>query len=288
MFLAMVPGVVMADPEVAAPTPSTEPASAAPQASAPEAIAAPIVDPVAEPEQPAPPSGWGSTTSWAGGGDARIFDAKIYGFIDSYFEKTAETPEGVDENGKTVWEENASEFDVANFNVMIQGSISQTYRFLLNFASPGSGGHAGDEALGVRNAWVEAPPAGRYLSLRSGKLYRRFGLYNEILDASPTFIGIEPPGIFDKDQPHASRLRGRRRQHLDVKRVDRPGRARRHRSARRGRPLPGLRWPRTATRSWAATRSSRRAASRCKPSTGARLTTRSATPRPSQRSPTSG
>jgi hypothetical protein len=37
------------------------------------------------------------------------------------------------------------------------------------------------------------------LLIRAGKTYRRFGLYNEILDAVPTFIGIESPELFDKD-----------------------------------------------------------------------------------------
>ncbi len=40
---------------------------------------------------------------------------------------------------------------------------------------------------------------GNYLNIRWGKTYRPFGLYNEILDAVPTYIGIEPPEIFDKD-----------------------------------------------------------------------------------------
>ncbi len=30
-------------------------------------------------------------------------------------------------------------------------------------------------------------------------MYRRFGLFNEKLDQFPTFLGIEPPDLFDKD-----------------------------------------------------------------------------------------
>ncbi len=139
---------------------------------------------------------WGAAAETA---DTKVFDTNIYGFIDSYWEKTMKTPESVDANGNTVWEENPSEFDVANFNVMVQGSIHSKFRYFFNLAAPGAGGAGGDEPIGVRNAWVEAPLAGRYLAVRAGKLYRRFGLYNEILDATPTFIGIEPPEIFDKD-----------------------------------------------------------------------------------------
>jgi hypothetical protein len=56
-----------------------------------------------------------------------------------------------------------------------------------------------DALLGVRNAWLEVPLVGDALQVRLGKTYRRFGLYNEILDATPTFIGIEPPELFDND-----------------------------------------------------------------------------------------
>jgi hypothetical protein len=37
------------------------------------------------------------------------------------------------------------------------------------------------------------------LQVRAGKMYRRFGLFNEKLDQFPTFLGIEPPELFDKD-----------------------------------------------------------------------------------------
>ena len=46
---------------------------------------------------------------------------------------------------------------------------------------------------------MEAPLWSTYVLIRAGKTYRRFGLYNEILDAVPTFIGVEPPELFDKD-----------------------------------------------------------------------------------------
>ncbi|MFN3201114.1 MAG: hypothetical protein ACE366_22130 [Bradymonadia bacterium] len=124
---------------------------------------------------------------------------RIYGFIDSYFEKVAQTPASIDANGDTVYEDNPYEFDVPNLHLMVQGVIGGKYRYFLNLAAPGSGGIGGDEGLAVRNAWVEAPIAGNALQVRWGKTYRRFGLYNEILDAVPTFIGIEAPELLDKD-----------------------------------------------------------------------------------------
>lgn len=124
---------------------------------------------------------------------------RIYGFIDAYAEKVAETPAGVGANGDTIYESNPYEFDVPNLHFMVQGVIGGKYRYFLNLAAPGSGGVGGDEPLGVRNAWVEAPILGNSLQIRWGKTYRRFGLYNEILDAVPTFIGIEAPELFDND-----------------------------------------------------------------------------------------
>lgn len=143
------------------------------------------------------------TASWAdfaeAAQDEKIFNTRIYGYIDSYFEQVANTPAGVGTNGETLFEPNPYEFDVLNLNLMVQGTIYGTYRYFLNLAGPGAGGVTGDEPLAIRNAWVEAPLIGSKLQLRAGKTYRRFGLYNEILDAVPTFIGIEAPELFDKD-----------------------------------------------------------------------------------------
>ena len=37
------------------------------------------------------------------------------------------------------------------------------------------------------------------VEVKLGRIYRVFGLYNEKLDQIPTFIGIEPPELFDQD-----------------------------------------------------------------------------------------
>ncbi len=55
-----------------------------------------------------------------------------------------------------------------------------------------------DEKLEVRNAWGNFKIKNIF-QIRVGKMYRRFGLYNERLDQIPTFTGIEPPEIFDTD-----------------------------------------------------------------------------------------
>jgi hypothetical protein len=81
----------------------------------------------------------------------------------------------------------------------LQGRIYGRYRYFINLSAPGSGSPTEDAAVGVRNGWVEFPVYRDFFNFRIGKTYRRFGLYNEILDATPTFIGIEPPEMFDSD-----------------------------------------------------------------------------------------
>ena len=148
--------------------------------------------------------GEGDAAGWGDWGadqvEETVFEGKIYGFIDAYFEKVANTPaRDPNDPTQTIYETNPYEFDVLNANIMIQGSIFGRHRFFLNLAAPGSGSMGVDKTIAVRNAWVETPLLPGYLSVRAGKTYRRFGLYNEILDAVPTFIGIEPPELFDPD-----------------------------------------------------------------------------------------
>jgi hypothetical protein len=127
-----------------------------------------------------------------------IFTARLYGFIDARFEKSEAQP-ALDDAGNTIGEKQAAEFDIPGFNVMLQGRIYGRYRYYLNLTAPGSGSPTEDSTIDLRNAWVEFPIYRDFFNFRVGKTYRRFGLYNEILDAVPTYIGIEPPEMFDKD-----------------------------------------------------------------------------------------
>jgi hypothetical protein len=81
---------------------------------------------------------------------------------------------------------------------MLQNRISDEFKAFLNLNGSGAG------TLDVRNMWAEYAPTPR-LNLRVGKIYRHFGLYNEILDAVPTYFGIEPPELFDADHLILSR-----------------------------------------------------------------------------------
>jgi hypothetical protein len=75
---------------------------------------------------------------------------------------------------------------------MMQSKLADNFRVYLNFA--------GDDAEGVdvRNYWGEYTVKD-YLKFRMGKVYRHFDLFNEKLDAVPTYLGIEPPELWDKD-----------------------------------------------------------------------------------------
>lgn len=175
---------------------------------------APVAEEAAPPEGDAPSMEEGSASTDAEAVEGEVyeedgaydyleganpFNVRLYGYIDGYFEQVAPSPAGVGPAGETIFESNPFEFNVLNFHVMSQGTIFNRFRFFFNLAAQGAGSVIADEPIALRNAWVETPTWGDYLNIRFGKTYRRFGLYNEILDATPTFIGIEPPELFDPD-----------------------------------------------------------------------------------------
>ena len=123
--------------------------------------------------------------------NAAKMDTRFYGYVDGYVESVQDQP-GVDNSGARTELENSPEFDVPNLHVIVRSNYEDTTAFI-NL----SGGGAG--AVDVRTAWVDKQLLGEYLSFRIGELYRPFGLYNLILDAVPTYIGIEPPELFDGD-----------------------------------------------------------------------------------------
>ena len=114
----------------------------------------------------------------------------IYGYFSTRLEKVWNEP-GLD-GGVTVKETPPSEWSFPYFNVMMQYNISSKYRIFVNLSG------ADASTIDVRNFWGEYS-ASKYFTFRLGKSYRKFGLYNEILDAVPTYYGIEPPELFDRD-----------------------------------------------------------------------------------------
>lgn len=129
--------------------------------------------------------------------------SQVYGYIEGYVEKNEKTPtrSGGDATtpGTVARETSPHEFDTPNIVVQVKSNYKDKFSGFLNLVSPGG------EEVKTRNAWAEAKLKGEHLKFRIGKLYRPFGLYNEILDAVPTFIGIEPPEFLDKDHLFVTR-----------------------------------------------------------------------------------
>jgi hypothetical protein len=120
----------------------------------------------------------------------------IYGYFATRFEKTFSEPSL--DGDQIVKETSVGEWTNPSLNVMMQHQIDKRFKAFLNLN--GSSG----EALDVRNFWGEFS-ASRYANFRLGKVYRKFGLYNELLDAVPSYYGIEPPELFDSDHLIVSR-----------------------------------------------------------------------------------
>jgi hypothetical protein len=187
----------------AAPTGgSAEPAPAppAPPAPAPAPAGAPTpAAPVPAPAAPAPAPAAPVPEPTA----EKLFDTRVYGYLSSFLDQiapfTLERPLAYDRaSNKLVKELEPMGFNVDAF-LMIQGTIGNRYRFFMNIATIGAGDPIEARELELRNGWVEASLYGQALAVRAGRMYRRFGLYNEILDATPTFIGIKEPEILDDD-----------------------------------------------------------------------------------------
>lgn len=128
---------------------------------------------------------------------AAASDVNLYGYLSWRVEKVWDEP-ALDEAGETVKADADREITLPSFNVMLQYALDDRFKVFVNLD--------GEEAedVSVANLWGEYQH-NQYLNVRLGKTYRRFGLYNEMLDAVPTYIGIEAPELFDGDHLLISR-----------------------------------------------------------------------------------
>ena len=115
----------------------------------------------------------------------------LYGYINSNLQKTFDYPVANGDGSILKVSDPLEWTPVRNFHIYGSGNLSQKISYLFNLAG-------NQDALEIRNAW------GNYMlkeafQIRLGKMYRKFGLYNERLDQIPTFIGIEPPEMLDTD-----------------------------------------------------------------------------------------
>jgi hypothetical protein len=120
----------------------------------------------------------------------------VYGYMASRYEKLWREP--AFEGGRIVRANAPGEFSQPSFNLMLQQEVGPKFKAYVNLSG------ADAEQVDVRNMWGEVTLS-RLVSVRFGKTYRKFGLYNEILDAVPTYYGIEPPEMFDGDHLLLSR-----------------------------------------------------------------------------------
>lgn len=124
-------------------------------------------------------------------------DLLIYGYFSWRVEKVWSELD-VDGTGATTTANAPRETTLPSFNIMMQDKVAENAKVFVNLSGKDA------ETVEVQNIWGEYQVSPR-LQLRVGKTYRRFGLYNELLDAVPTYIGIEPPELFDKDHLILSR-----------------------------------------------------------------------------------
>lgn len=139
----------------------------------------------------------GSPVAFAQLGDFNQEDLEIFGYLSWRTEKAWDNPE-LDANGNTLEVDGDRETTIPFFHTMMSYQVNDKIKTFANLSG------ADGEELEVRNIWGEYS-VNQYLNIRVGKTYRRFGLYNEILDAVPTYIGIEPPELFDNDHLILSR-----------------------------------------------------------------------------------
>jgi hypothetical protein len=115
----------------------------------------------------------------------------LYGYINSNLQKTFNYPL-LNADGSTITASDPYEWDpVRNFHIYGKGNFNGKISYLFNLAR-------NNDFLEIRNAYGNFGITDAF-QIRVGKMYRKFGLYNERLDQIPTFIGIEAPEMLDTD-----------------------------------------------------------------------------------------
>lgn len=118
----------------------------------------------------------------------------IYGYMSTNVERVF--GELSVEDGQTMRTDAPMEWSLPHFHLFLQSNLSKNIKTFVNIAA---------EELEVRNMWGNIKIDER-LQVKFGKIYRKFGLFNEKLDEVPTYLGIEPPELFDKDHLLLPRL----------------------------------------------------------------------------------
>lgn len=115
----------------------------------------------------------------------------LYGYINSNLQKTFDYPTTSGDGLVRRVSDPLEWTPIRNFHIYGKGNFSQRISYLFNLAGT-------EDLIEIRNAWGNFAVK-EALQIRVGKMYRKFGLYNERLDQIPTFIGIEAPEMLDSD-----------------------------------------------------------------------------------------
>ncbi|UCC44081.1 MAG: hypothetical protein JSU65_13370 [Candidatus Zixiibacteriota bacterium] len=118
----------------------------------------------------------------------------IYGYMSANVEKVF--GELSISDGQTVKTNAPHEWSVPHFHIFMRAHPTSTIETFVNIAT---------EEMEVRNMWGNIG-FHRAFQIRLGKVYRRFGLFNAKIDEVPTYLGIEPPELFDTDHLLLPRL----------------------------------------------------------------------------------
>lgn len=114
----------------------------------------------------------------------------LYGFIRANVERVYQVPM-VKGDGSTGRQNDPLEWSFPGMHLYGEARPFRQLDILFNLQGD-------DDGVTVREAYGNYKFRDEF-QLRAGPMYRRFGLYNEKLDQFPTFMGIEPPELFDQD-----------------------------------------------------------------------------------------
>ncbi|MCC7429444.1 hypothetical protein IT568_01245 [bacterium] len=111
----------------------------------------------------------------------------FYGYLSVNYQDlgSIKIPSQVD-SISVIKQNSTSNWKNSNFHLLFQSPIGN------NFKAFGHLSADNNEKVELRNYWGEFALNEKF-KFSAGKIYRPFGLFNETLDSSPTYIGISPP-----------------------------------------------------------------------------------------------
>ncbi|MCB4790300.1 MAG: hypothetical protein LHV68_00255 [Elusimicrobia bacterium] len=128
-------------------------------------------------------------------GESKI---RIFGYMNTNIQKTIGDLSV--SNGVTQKTDAPLEFSTPYFNLFMNTDINEKLNTHVILKMTGS------DLLEVRNMWGNYKLYTDVFQIKLGKIYRDFDLYNSKLDEVPTYLGIEPPELFDTDHLLIPRL----------------------------------------------------------------------------------